>query len=523
MPITLTYPGVYVEEVPSGVRTITGVATSITAFVGRALRGPANTPLTLNSFADFERSFGPLTLESALGYAVRDFFVNGGGQAIVVRVDEGLAVAMTPVDALGPGFRLAAASGGEWGNQLRVEVDYDTKPATPPEELFNLTITDLATRVVERHLNLSTAPNSPRYYPLVLENSSSLARAARDPDTGAYIVATSRPMQTPRDEQGNPNPVEFTGAQAPEGAMTSTQILGSENDKTGLYALEKADIFNLLVVPPYTGDEPTKGDVEPIVVSAAAAYSVRRRAILIVDPPSSWTSQPAALSGLTELPTLGTANRNAALYFPRLVEPNPLRENQLESFAPSGAVAGVIARTDAQRGIWKAPAGLDAGLVGVMQLDVPLTDKEIGDLNQQGINAIRSMPAVGRVIWGARTLAGADRLASEWKYLPVRRTALFIAESLYRGTQWAVFEPNGETLWAQLRLSVGAFMNNLFRQGAFFGQSAREAYFVKCDGETTTQNDINLGIVNIHVGFAPLKPAEFVVIKLQQMAGEVET
>jgi hypothetical protein len=182
-----------------------------------------------------------------------------------------------------------------------------------------------------------------------------------------------------------------------------------------------------------------------------------------------------------------------------------------------------MARTDSQRGVWKAPAGLDATLNGAAELTVKLTDGENGQLNPLGVNCLRSFPAVGRVVWGARTLRGADILASEWKYVPVRRTALFIEESLYRGTQWVVFEPNDEPLWAQIRLNVGAFMQNLFRQGAFQGRTPREAYFVKCDKETTTQTDINLGIVNIVVGFAPLKPAEFVVIKIQQIAGDIPT
>ena len=172
--------------------------------------------------------------------------------------------------------------------------------------------------------------------------------------------------------------------------------------------------------------------------------------------------------------------------------------------------------------MWKAPAGIEASLVGVPQLEVNLTDAENGELNPLGINCLRAFPVAGRVVWGSRTLRGADQLADEWKYVPVRRTALFIEESLYRGTQWVVFEPNDEPLWAQIRLNVGAFMHNLFRQGAFQGSTPRDAYLVKCDNETTTQNDINLGIVNILVGFAPLKPAEFVIIKIQQMAGQIE-
>jgi phage tail sheath protein FI len=159
----------------------------------------------------------------------------------------------------------------------------------------------------------------------------------------------------------------------------------------------------------------------------------------------------------------------------------------------------------------------------VPQLSVDLTDNENGELNPLGINCLRAFPITGRVVWGSRTLRGADQLADEWKYIPVRRTALFIEESLYRGTQWVVFEPNDEPLWAQIRLNIGAFMNGLFRQGAFQGTTPKDAYFVKCDKETTTQTDINLGVVNIIVGFAPLKPAEFVVIKLQQMAGQIQT
>jgi phage tail sheath protein FI len=240
--------------------------------------------------------------------------------------------------------------------------------------------------------------------------------------------------------------------------------------------------------------------------------------MLLVDPPSAWISKDIAKN---RFGNIETRSKNAALFFPRFKQPNLLKDNLLEEFVPCGAIAGIFARTDTQRGVWKAPAGLDATLVGVPQLSVPLTDAENGELNPLGINCLRVFPAAGRVVWGSRTLQGDDRLTSEWKYIPVRRTALYIEESLYRGTKWVVFEPNDEPLWAQIRLNVGAFMQNLFRQGAFQGQSPSDAYFVKCDKETTTQNDINLGIVNIVVGFAPLKPAEFVIIKLQQIAGQI--
>lgn len=182
-------------------------------------------------------------------------------------------------------------------------------------------------------------------------------------------------------------------------------------------------------------------------------------------------------------------------------------------------MAGIYARTDVARGVWKAPAGISATLQGASVVG-KINDADNGVLNMQGINVLRTFPVYGNISWGARTLEGADLLASEWKYIPVRRVALFIEETLYQNLKWAVFEPNDEPLWAQIRLAVGAFMGNLYRQGAFQGTSAGGAYFVQCDSTTTTQLDIDSGIVNIRVGFAPLKPAEFVVISIQQIAGQ---
>jgi phage tail sheath protein FI len=306
--------------------------------------------------------------------------------------------------------------------------------------------------------------------------------------------------------------------------IISQDYEGSPNDKTGLYALDKADLFTLLCVPP----DSRSGDTPAAFYQTAMAYCQSRRALLMVDSPAAWsankdTAAGSAKNGLSALGLSGEAARNAALYFPRVSEADPLRQGQTDTFVPCGIVAGVMARTDTARGVWKAPAGLDAAINGIQGLEVNLNDSENGMLNPLGINCLRSFPVNGRVVWGARTLRGADQLADEYKYIPVRRLALYIEESLYRGTQWVVFEPNDEPLWAQIRLNIGAFMNNLFRQGAFQGKTPQEAYFVKCDKETTTQNDINLGIVNIVVGFAPLKPAEFVVIKLQQMAGQIQT
>ena len=381
-----TSPGVFAEEIPRGPRPIEGVPTSIAAFIGRASGGPVNEPVAIPSFRDFEGTFGGLWLESTLGYAVRDFFANGGTQAVIVRLDRGGAV-LEEADYTGPGKEAA----GE-----------------------------------------------------------------------------------------------------------------------GLYALEKARGFNLLAIPPHAAGR----DLETGLVNAAAQYCERKRAVLLLDPPSAWKSAETAKSGMAGGP--GTKSANAAIYFPRLMQPNPLRGNQVESFAPCGAVAGVIARMDAQRGVWKPPAGLEATLTGVSQLAVSLTAADLGDLNTLGVNCVRPLPPAGFVVWAARTLQGGQN--PEWKYISVRRLALFIEESVSRGTQWAVFEPNAEPLWAQIRLTVGTFLESLWRKGALLGTKASEAFFVNCGKDTMTQDDIDNGRLTIVIGIAPVKPAEFVMIRIGQKA-----
>ncbi|MGE5322958.1 MAG: phage tail sheath family protein, partial [Actinomycetota bacterium] len=288
---------------------------------------------------------------------------------------------------------------------------------------------------------------------------------------------------------------------------------------------EDVDLFNLLCIP---RTAITSGTNHPLtaaqaqaVMTVAEQYCEARRAFFIMDTPLGFT-KPTAIKGWLADP--GTPrDKNAAIYYPRVLAPDPLNSFRLRSFGASGTIAGLCARTDTTRGVWKAPAGTEATLVNVPQLDYSLTDSENGVLNPLGINCLRNFPVFGNICWGARTLEGADQLESEWKYVPVRRFTLFLEESLYRGTKWVVFEPNDEPLWAQIRLNIGAFMQSLFRQGAFQGTSPRDAYFVKCDKETTTQTDINNGIVNIVVGFAPLKPAEFVILKIQQIAGQIPT
>ena len=316
------------------------------------------------------------------------------------------------------------------------------------------------------------------------------------------------------------NVQQFALAGGDDGAMPGdADLRGVRANRTGMYALEDVDLFNLLCLPRAADLD---GNGMRAVYSEAETYCEERRAFLLIDIPQATASVDAMETWLDDNENL--RHNNAAVYFPRVRVADPLNQNRLRSIGASGTMAGVCARTDANRGVWKAPAGTDDGrLRGVQELAFNMTDAQNGVLNPLGVNGLRNFPVFSNLAWGARTLNGADQQASEWKYIPVRRFALFLEESLFRGTKWVVFEPNDEPLWAQIRLNLGAFMQRLFRQGAFQGQTAKEAYLVKCDSETTTQADIDLGIVNIVVGFAPLKPAEFVIIRIQQLAGQIPT
>jgi len=526
MPATLTYPGVYIEEVPSGVRTITGVATSLAAFVGRAARGPVDEPVTISSFGEFERRFGGLWAKSGLGFAVRDFFQNGGAQAVIVRVFKSASQDAAKLERAG--VKLEAISPGTWGNKLRLRVVAVPDPpaaaiaeslGVETDQLFTLIVRDTATGEEEMFRNVVVA-DGPHSVQRAVARQSRLVKVTEATARPSPHAEEPAPGKTVWDDDDASSAVATAAAAEPDLEGGNFTGSGTREGKKGLYALEKADIFNVLCIPPYKASGAGWEDIQVSIVADAAKYCEDRRALLIVDPPSDWNDKASAKAHLGDL---NSRSKNAAVYFPQVRQANPLNAGQIETFAPCGAVAGIMARTDGARGVWKAPAGLDATISGAAGLTVNLTDADCGELNPLGINCLRSVPASGRVVWGARTLQGDDRLASEWKYVPVRRLALFIEESLYRGTQWVVFEPNDEPLWSQIRLNVGAFMHNLFRQGAFQGQTPRDAYLVKCDKETTTQNDVNLGIVNIIVGFAPLKPAEFVIIKIQQLAGQAQT
>ena len=313
------------------------------------------------------------------------------------------------------------------------------------------------------------------------------------------------------------NDYQKTGIDGLDGTVPKTKQYTEAFDTID----REVDLFNILILPRASGQTDPQREA---VWGPASTFCLNRRAFLIVDPRSGfggpdWATVDAVQSQIKDL-RIGLVTDHAAIYWPRLAVAT---NGTTKTIDPSGAIAGLMARIDSNRGVWKAPAGIEASIRGIRGVEHAMSDPENGIINPEAVNAIRVFPT-GIVSWGARTMDGFDNSGNlDYKYVPVRRLALFIEESLYRGLKFAVFEPNDEPLWAQIRLAAGAFMNNLFRQGAFQGQKASDAYFVKVDAETTTQNDINLGIVNVVVGFAPLKPAEFVIITIQQMAGQVQT
>lgn len=635
MTVQTTYPGVYVQEQKSGSATITGVSTSVTAFVGAARQGPGDTPTRVSSFASYLRQFGdPISTDEPMGHAVGQFFANGGSQAVIVRtLGAGAAAATAPLPVVsGLTVTLTARSRGGWGNGtgsgstqtgLFVEV---VAAEDFPDDRFTLVITQWAAgagggpatvTTQETWRELSMSPGSTRYVETVL-NASTLVTAevsgtaapapGAGKSTGALspgsVSVTGKVLRLSVDQGAAtdfvlfPNedppqshtlgqvrdhinaagsvwpvtasvsggklvltsptsdldsavvvgltgahdasedfglgvarggeevsasaayrpavaaPLAFgsTGMTGTDGATVGAAQIVSGTQGQGMLALDGLDFprFNLLCLPGVT-----TADTAP--VNSALDYCRRQNAFYVIDPAPGLN--PAQLRAAANL--LRAQGAHGAVYWPRLVT----ADAGPDGFGPSGAMAGVMARTDATRGVWKAPAGLEAGIGGILGVSAPTSDDVSGELNPQGINVLRTFPGVGTVSWGARTLAGSDILQSDSKYVPIRRLTDYLRSSLYLGTQFAVFEPNDPDLWAQLRLAVGGFLRGLFRQGAF-QQSERRAesdsFFVICDSSVNPQTEIDNGRVNVVVGFAPLKPAEFVIITITQLsqAGE---
>jgi phage tail sheath protein FI len=682
MALQLTYPGVYVQELPSGTHTISGVATSITAFIGYLTRGPMNTPVQCLNFGDFQRAFGGLDQNSVTSFQVSQFFLNGGTEAWVSRVCASSAPPVWPKIELtgalppsgtgggggGSGKGLTPTTGtqlveidaqnpGTWGENVFVTVDYMTNAPNT----FNMTATlysvtsnsnsssssysvtqtqsvpavtldinqtnslvevmqsgnqnsalllvpDLATtpsvlvpfasgtilnftqpkNPVTATLTITVQPpgSDPAKPPpsvqttltqtfsiskvgdLVGAIQSAISYAAGalgypslagaqvrsclspfpsstgtqaqlvqvwvpDPGFADYLVGiTSNPTTLFTTQSVNYQaqqlavpPPGSSAAQSgspppppPDGLPPSGfDIAGNSTNRTGIYSLDEMRLVNIIAVP----DMESMGTSDYLTAATATLnYAIQRKAFAILDMPAIEATPSDAVAWATNVPgTFGTGIISAATYWPQIQIPTPF-STQLLSLGGSGTLAGVYATTDVNRGVWKAPAGITAPLAGVQQLAYVMNDQENGQINPLGINALRTFPTYDNISWGARTLAAANVADDDWKYVPVRRLTLYLEQSLIQGLQWVVFEPNDAALWAQIRLSINAFLHPLYLQGAFVGATPSQAYQVICDESTTTPEDMDNGIVNILILFAPVKPAEFVVISLQQMAGQ---
>lgn len=530
MPAALTFPGVYVDEVPTGgARPIASAPTSIAAFVGPVPQGPSGVN-HITSLDDFERLYGSVQGESPLSVAVHQFFLNGGSEAKITRVlaQTGAEAATLALgtDAAMP--KLVAKTAGAWGNSLRARVDWTDTDFDPAQskstedkaKLYNLDVSGGKGKASERFTSISIDPAAKRTLAEALKGSALVS---------VMDAGTARPDKSPDPAKPGVDPFTDDTASPPtqyhEATGGSDGAPGAPLDWDGAFAALRAlpDVFNILCLLPGTHGV----DIPDATLSDAGRLCIDKRAFMVVDPPADWTDIPTAVAGALEHQLTGTEfAKSASMYFPRLTiaDPSHGATGELSNVAPCGAIAGLYARTDTQRGVWKAPAGTAAGFNGVNSFGVAMTELENGRLNPIGVNCLRTFPGLGKLAWGARTMAGADTELDDpsWRYVPIRRFALFIEQSLYTGTKWVVFEPNDEPLWSSIRLSVGAFMNRLFRQGAFQGRTPKEAYLVKCDAGNNPQEDIDRGIVNILVGFAPLKPAEFVLLHIQQLPGSVQ-
>lgn len=432
-------------------------------------------------------------------------------------VSGALSLDQAALDTLGGGQTLDLSVGSAsatatltWNNgtvttlsQLRGRLEAAIRDADPGNPAF----AGVRVTLENNRLRLLTGRSGTAYAPDETITVTGGTAAGLDFDAGNEIVSAQQYQLTGGNDGTVPGPTEIIGSNALE-------------PPTGMFALDNVDLFNILCLPGAAG---LASDIDRnAVYTNAINYCEGRRAMCIVDIPSGTNTLTDMTDLMADLEAASLRSANAAIFYPRLRIPDPTDDFRLRDVGASGTMAGVFARTDTARGVWKAPAGIATSLEGVSELDAQVNDGQNGVLNPLGINALRTFPVYGTIAWGSRTMVGADALASEWAYIPVRRLALMLEESLFRGTQWVVFEPNDEPTWANIRMNIGAFMNGLFQQGAFQGATPREAYYVKCDSETTTQNDIDQGIVNIEVGFAPLKPAEFVVIRFRQIVGQVE-
>lgn len=523
MPVTPTYPGIYIEELPSTSRTITAAPTSIAVFIGhthpfKTKAANWGNAVRVFSFTEYEREFGGLykddLLDAHVPYAVQQFFLNGGAVAYIVAI----APSYYKPDTTAQAFVAATATiAGVTFTALEPTSIVANSPFKTYVTISNVT---MAGAVADITITYGSTAETFRAVPL----SDFIVGAGDKPFKGSTLV-TYTTAGTTTYVAGAPTPLDLPPSTPVLTPPASAWTTFRASDYTAVLqdngSLDKVDIFNLMVIPGVTGTMGPPVAINAGLLSQALAFCEKKRAFLIMDPPSDATADGPAAVAIENVDV--PKSTNGALYFPYLTSVDNLTGDVIE-LPPSGYVAGIFARTDNNRGVWKAPAGLETTVnnaTGVVT-DGRLTDMQAGVLNDAGINALRTFPGVGTVVFGARTLVSTNPAFQQWKYVPVRRMALFIEQTLLRNLGWVVFEPNDTPLWTAIRMSIENFMLSLFRQAAFQGSKPSEAFIVKCDSSTTTQTDIDNGIVNILVGFRPLKPAEFVIIKIAQLAGQAQ-
>jgi uncharacterized protein len=534
MSVSPSYPGLYIQEVPSSSHAIVPAPTSVAAFVGyvHPYKNPgfdANglTPVVeLFSFRDYETNFGGLftsgLTDAALPRAVYQFFLNGGSTAYVCGLRPGFVDSTPTTIRLGGSGTIItgslATTGGGGITFTALEPtdivpmtasvrNVRNNPATSTLTMFDLVVTYGNRVETYRGLVLPASVSSTDF--ASINSVSTLIQLSPFAAAGGW----GAPFPSPPPPLTQPT---FALTPAPANPITTTFIAAdflAAFEENG--PLDNIEIFNLLVVP---------GVADNSVLSSAMAFAERKRAFAIIDPPPQapafGISPPAPIEDWMEGESI-PRSQNAALYFPYLNSTDPVTGNTI-AVAPSGFVAGIFARTDAARGVWKAPAGLATTVLnttGPVASGI-MNDPQQGVLNIDSVNCLRSFAGIGTVVWGARTIVAKNKAFAQSMYVPVRRMTLFIEQTLLANLRWVVFEPNDEPLWIAIRSSIEGFMLSLFKQGALQGSKPSDAFQVKCDSSTTTSTDQQNGIVNIVVAFAPLKPAEFVIIQIAQLAGQ---
>lgn len=493
-------PGIQIDEIPLAEQPIARVASAITAFVGRTLRGPVNVPVTLGSFADFQQLFGGLWQPSPLSYAVEQFFEHGGRQAVIVRIVNGGTPPTLSLPCGKDMLTLAALSPGS-REFLRAAVDYDNI-GDNEEDRFNLVIQRLRAPGSERidaqeiFRGLSTSPAAARFVSFALLESQLVRVRGR--------VPAGRPDATSNQGRGG-QAAGYIGSN-PDGSdgvpVTDYDVIGSAGQGTGLFALNGVPHLDFVHIPPLARDE----DIGPSSLVVAARYCRERRALLIVDPPASWTSVEEALAGQREL---NFSSADACMFFPRLLNSDRLR-GTAEVFGNGGAVAGMLARAEEQRPVWESKAPEPELLLRPgTRLACNVTVSDRWRLAANGINALQPIRTAGPLRLVPRTLAGGSHAAADWGYIAARRFGLFILNSIERGTRWIVMQHADPEAWRRVRRQVSLFLRELEADEAFPGALPGKAYFVITDERVNTETEAILGQVSILVGFAASRPGEY--------------